>query len=113
MALNYDLTRIKNYKKLWEKSEITQENTQMKEPYRTIIFCTMIVGMREITEENCTKFHERVSFVEKTNGSFFYKNKKPLYISAKDINRMIGLQTNASLLTKAQFIKRHTQDLKI
>jgi virulence-associated protein VapD len=73
----------------------------------------MIVGMREITEENCSKFLERVSFVEKTQGSFFYKNKKPLYISEKDINRMIGLKTNASLLTKAQFIKRHTQDLKI
>ena len=113
MALNYDLTLIKNYKKLWERSEITQENTQMKEPYRTIIFCTMIVGMREITEENCSQFHERVSFVEKTKGSFFYKNKKPLPISEKDINRMIGLKTNASLLTKAQFIKRHTQDLKI
>ena len=49
MALNYDLSQIKDYKKLWERSEITQENTQMKEPYRTIIFCTMIVGMREIT----------------------------------------------------------------
>ena len=113
MALNYDLSQIKDYKKLWERSEITQENTQMKEPYRTIIFCTMIVGMREITEENSSKFLERVSFIEKTKGSFFYKNKKPLYITEKDINRMIGLKTNASLLTKAQFIKRHTQDLKI
>lgn len=113
MALNYDLREIKDYKKLWERSEITQENTQMKEPYRTIIFCTMIVGMREITEENCSKFLERVSFVEKTQGSFFYKNKKPLYILEKDINRMIGLKTNASLLTKTQFIKRHTQNLKI
>jgi hypothetical protein len=113
MALNYDLSQIKDYKKLWERSEITQENTQMKVPYRTIIFCTMIVGMREITEENSSKFIERVSFIEKTKGSFFYKNKKPLYITEKDINRMIGLKTNASLLTKAQFIKRHTQDLKI
>ena len=43
MALNYDLREIKDYKKLWERSEITQENTQMEEPYRTIIFCTMIV----------------------------------------------------------------------
>jgi len=110
MALNYDLTRVKDYKKLWNRSD---ERLEMKEPYRTIIFCTMIVGMREITEENCSKFLERVSFVEKTKGSFFYKNKKPLYITEKDINRMIGLQTNASLLTKAQFIKRHTQDLKI
>lgn len=73
----------------------------------------MIVGMREITGENCSKFLERVSFVEKTQGSFFYKNKKPLYILEKDINRMIGLKTNASLLTKTQFIKRHTQNLKI
>lgn len=110
MALNYDLTRVKDYKKLWNRSD---ERLEMKEPYRTIIFCTMIVGMREITEENCSKFLERVSFVERTQGSFFYKNRKPLYISEKDINRMIGLQTNASLLTKAQFIKRHTQDLKI
>ena len=110
MALNYDLTRVKDYKKLWNRSD---ERLEMKEPYRTIIFCTMIVGMREITEENCSKFLERVSFVERTQGSFFYKNRKPLYISEKDINRMIGLKTNASLLTKAQFIKRHTQDLKI
>lgn len=109
MALNYDLTKIKDYKKLWNKKG---ENSEMKEPYRTIIFCTMITGIREITEENSSNFYARISFIEKTQGSFFYKGKKPCYISENDIKRMIGLRTNASTLTRSQFIKRHTQNLK-
>ncbi len=110
MALNYDLTRINGYKKLWKRQG---ENLEMKEPYRTIIFCTMMTGIREITEKNRTNFHARVSFIENTRGSFCHKKGKPVYISQEDVDRMIGLRTNASTLTRSQFIKRHTQDLKI
>lgn len=100
MPLNYDLSKIKSYKRL-----ITKEG-QLKEPYSTIILLTMGVGMRSITEENYGKFYNRLHLIETLNGSFFFTdNRKPLFITKEQVKRMIGLKTNATELTTAKFIK--------
>jgi hypothetical protein len=99
MPLNYDLSKVKSYKRLFTKEG------QLKEPYSTIILLTMGVGVRTITEKNYGKFYNRLHLIETLNGCFFYKNKKPLFITEEQVKRMIGLKTNASDLTTAKFIK--------
>jgi hypothetical protein len=99
MPLNYDLSKVKSYKRLFTKEG------QLKEPYSTIILLTMRVGIRTITEENYGKFYNRLHLLETLHGCFFFKNRKPLFITREQVERMIGLKTHASDLTTAKFIK--------
>jgi hypothetical protein len=99
MALNWNLEKVKDYK------ELLEENGEFVGPYGTIILATMIVGMNQITEKNHEQFYERIHLVEKVNGTFFYMSREPIFITLEDISRLIGLRTNASNKTKAQFIK--------
>jgi hypothetical protein len=113
MALNYDLTEIKGYKrKVYAaiKSDSGETRYKMKHIPETIVFLTMSVGMREITEKNWERFYNRAHLIETIHGSFYFVTKRgkavPRYISKDDVKSMIGLKTNASELTTKQFIKR-------
>jgi hypothetical protein len=113
MALNYDLTEIKGYKrKIYSTVKSASGETQykMKDIPQTIVFLTMSVGMRTITEKNWMKFYNRTHIIETIYGSFFFETKRgkhvPRYITKDDIQSMIGLQTNASELSTKQFTKR-------
>jgi hypothetical protein len=100
MPLNYDLSKVKSYKRL------LTEQGKLKEPYSTIILLTMQVGMRHITVDNYRKFYNRLHLIETLNGCFFFTNsRKPVFITREQVERMIGLSTNASDLTAAKFIK--------
>ncbi len=113
MSLNYDLREIKGYKrKIYSSVKSSSGETQynMKDIPKTIVFLTMTVGMREITEKNWERFYNRAHLIETIHGSFFYVTKRgksvPRYITKDDIRSMIGLQTNSSELTTKQFMKR-------
>ena len=99
MPLNWNVSKVENYKELFNKED------QMHEPFSTIILCTMPVGMNEITEENHVQFFNRLNLIEKIQGTYFYKNRSPKYITIKEVRRLIGLRTNASKKTKGQFLK--------
>ncbi len=101
MPLNYDLTKINNFE------ELLNESNQLKQPYNTIVFATMIVGMGEITEKNYNKFYNRLNVVERINGAFLRDSvtRNETYIQEEDIKRMIGLKTNVGKdFTKATFM---------
>jgi hypothetical protein len=100
MPLNYNLTKINNYE------ELLNESNQLKEPYKTIILTTMIIGLGEITEKNYTKFYNRINVIERLNGAFLYDGEAmtPMYTQEDDIKRMIGLKVNVGNDTKAKFI---------
>lgn len=117
MALNYDLREIKGYKrKIYScvKSKTGETQYNIKDIPRSIIFLTMSVGIREITEKNWEKFYNRAHILETVHGSFFYVTKRgklePRFISKDDIKSMIGLKTNASELTMRKFINRFEAD---
>jgi hypothetical protein len=86
----------------------------------TLIFCTMYIGMAEITEKNYLEFYTRLSIYERVMGNFLYngngETRTPRYFTIQDIKQHIGLQTNASPLTKTQFTKdlytRHERAVK-
>jgi hypothetical protein len=100
MPLNYDLSKVKSYKRLFTKQG------KLKEPYSTIIDLSFSVGMRHITVDNYRKFYNRLHLIETLNGCFFFTNsRKPVFITREQVERMIGLSTNASDLTAAKFIK--------
>jgi hypothetical protein len=100
MALNYNLSKIDNYE------ELLNESNQIKEPYKTIVLSTMLVGLGEVTDKNYNKFYNRINLIERINGAFLWdsETKTPIYIKEDDIKRMIGLKCNVVNESKAKFI---------
>ena len=117
MSLDWNLGDVKNYKRLYRKLKEgergyskTEVRKTLKWEYEQIIWYTIIIGMRKITDDNWEQFYNRINIWEKTVGTNLYKGntKKliPLYIQKEDVQRMIGLRTNASTMTANQF-KKH------
>ena len=76
----------------------------------------MIIGIREITDKNWERFYNRINIWEKVFGSGYYKrNRKklvPILVTKEDVQRMIGLSTNASPLSDAKYQKHFFKMLK-
>jgi hypothetical protein len=117
MSLDWNIKQIRDYIKLYRKIgegergySATQPTFTLRSESERIIWLTMIIGMREITEKNWEQFYNRVNFYEKNTDSHMWKKQKnklvPMYITKDQVKKMIGLSTNASTLTKNQFIKK-------
>jgi len=96
MSLNYDLRGVKaDYKddSVWP---ITN----------ALIWGTMWIGLNNITEKNWEQFYIRCHAIETINGAWLLDNNlKGRPITAEDVKSHVGLHTNASTRTKAQFQK--------
>lgn len=96
MALNFDLTKVKDLKAVkddWQKTEV-------------LIWATMSVGIDTITEKNATEFYKRLHLAEVLNGSWLSEKGKPLYITEDEVKARIGLSTNASRFSRTELHKR-------
>lgn len=97
MSLDWDITKVKNSKEI--KSDQEWPITE------ALIFLTMNIGIREITEENQREVLTRLRCVEKVYGPTLHQNGAPRPFTLLDLQRRVGLTTNASKLTKNQFLK--------
>lgn len=99
MSLNWSLENVENGQELASNMDATTES---------IIWYTMLIGMPSITEDNAVEFYKRVAFYEKLFGSNVYhidenNNRVSDYITIDDINKHIGLRTNASTITATKY----------
>jgi hypothetical protein len=90
MALHTDISNCVNWEEL--NSDANYPLTEK------IYFLTMVVDLGEITNTNFGEFYARVKAYEAVSGDDS--------ITLADIKRRIGLSTNVSNRTTAQFIKR-------
>lgn len=73
-----------------------------------------IVGITNITDDSKLDLWIRIASFQSINGSFYglEKSKTPLFLTQKDINRHIGLQTEGTNLTFQEFCNKWlTKDL--
>ena len=78
----------------------------------------MHIGIPEITDGNYRSVYNRINLDEAIFGNMMcYRTPtgrvKPYYISRKDIKKHIGLKTNGSVLTKAQFLRQATKNYEL
>ena len=113
MSLNWDLGKVEDYKEIWphdrydeDYDSLTKEQVQEGLKTEALIWLTMAIGMGSITEENVDEFTTRVMIWEKVRGNHLRLDKEPYYLTPSDIERRIGLWTNASRETKAAWNKR-------
>tara|TARA_R110002020_G_scaffold440830_2_gene651496 strand:- start:272 stop:733 length:462 start_codon:yes stop_codon:yes gene_type:complete len=93
---------------------------ELKGEVNMIIWLSMNVGMDEITEKNYEKFYNRLHLLENTietkdglKGAYLTITEKvgkkevvkPYQYTKEMVKELIGLKTNATKLTKSQFLK--------
>jgi hypothetical protein len=112
MPLNYDYSKVKESTKVWEPDGTFDDEGNplghIPDVLNTLIWVTMSVGMSEITEDNWKDFYTRMKIMGKDR-SLLRRDKNGEFtvpISSQEVKDHIGLMTNASTLTKLQFLKR-------
>lgn len=88
MPLSYDTTKC--------KPPATDRENYVR---GDLIWATMPVGIQEITEKNYREFYARLHIIGKLDDTSYQ------HITREEVQRWIGLSTNASLMTRAQFLK--------
>ncbi len=111
MPLNWRLSKIHDYEKLcWEPDPDAPndpERNRLKPLTNSLIWATIPVGINQITEKNFEKFFLRLSAIEQVSGTFLNEIRDDKIverpITLAEVKQHIGLWTNASSLTDAQF----------
>ena len=103
MALNWNLSNCEDHKSLQTDDEWPITNA--------LIWATMSVGIRDITEKTIPEFYARLSVWEKIVGPLLYGKDEETGkleergIEVADLVKRIGLHTNASSMTRAEWRK--------
>tara|TARA_R100000963_G_C4617723_1_gene86156 strand:+ start:200 stop:619 length:420 start_codon:yes stop_codon:yes gene_type:complete len=99
MALIPELGKIKNHEELCFFTD--EVGNELVNPVTdTLIWCTLFVGMGEITKKNAPQFYARVRFMEvMQEGPFLHDRgsdtlRIPRPITLADVEAHIGLNTN-------------------
>lgn len=106
MALNWNISKCKNYKEL-----SNDENWPLT---NALIWASMAVGLGSITAANAKEFYARVHLLELISGNFTNsrddetKEFEPYFITLADIERRIGLSTNVGNMSRPAFLKLKT-----
>jgi hypothetical protein len=112
MSLNWNVTDVKNYKRVvYKKSETDNpdEGFEMKHYPNRIIWATMAIGMSSITEENHVHFYNRLRLYEEFYGGYYKKvrnSHKVDFTPLKEVQKMIGLRVNVSNISATEFLKK-------
>ena len=112
MSLNWNIEDVVNHEEVairhdsyGDNDHLTREELTQSLITQAVVFRTMAVGIGRITEENATEFATRSKMYEEMNGMSLYIAGEDYSLTLEDITRRIGLTTNVSKWTDAQFGK--------
>jgi len=71
-----------------------------------LVWLSMICGYGSITSKNVETVTKRIMAYQAVTAAYRSFHKEPVYITHEDIRRFIGMTTNASTMTDAQWLKR-------
>lgn len=102
MSLDWSVADVANHKDIMDGRDWVA--TEM------MIFATIPIGVNRITEENAEEVFRRLSIWEQTTGPMRSQRNEDdtyedVYFTPEEVKRRIGLSTNASTRTKAEFKK--------
>jgi len=116
MSLWWELKGIADHDALWEtceKSDVMRGREKGEQYLNgttyTLIWMMAGIGIDSITEDNAHEVYARIAFLEKFKGAMRYgpaPDRADVYFTPEEVSRHVGLKTNASKLTEAEFLKR-------
>jgi hypothetical protein len=113
MPVHFDFSRVHNHEAVTTNPT---DPTRWHPVADALVWLSMICGYNEITEKNVEKVIERIMQFQSVKGAFLRGGRdennspKPIYIMPTDVKRFIGMHTNASPFTDAQW-RRKVADL--
>lgn len=112
MPVRYDFSNVENSDELFIELEedipadgLKKGDEILNVKSRQLIWVTMIIGMDRITAENYKVFYSRLHYVERLYGSFVTRGGEDEPYTLEEIERHIGMTTNASRMNKREFLK--------
>lgn len=112
MSLNWNVSNVKDHAtKCFVMQEVDGKQERHVNPITyAIIWLSIPIGFREITEKNAKSLFRRIYAYERTFGSMNNKwvdeKPVPVYVDYEQVREHIGLTTNGSNLTEAEFKKQ-------
>lgn len=103
MALNFNFSKVTNHE------EVTTDpaNPENWHPVAdALVWLSMICGYDEITLKNVDKVIARVMAYQAVTGGYLRSKGTDIHITPADVRRFVGMRTNASTMTDAQWLKR-------
>ena len=119
MSLNWTIEQVRNWQEV-------RKNVVLNNAVDSMIWLTMAIGINEITDENREEVYLRIKLMEGAKGlSYSYSNdQRRKYpdiakhvktatrmdgqfsaFSQEVINRLVGLKTNASIMSREKFLR--------
>jgi len=103
MSLNFDFRKVANY----EAVTTDPADPQSWHPVAdALVWLSLQCGFNEITPKNVNKVIDRIMAYQVVHGAYLGPNGGDIYIMPVDIRRFVGMRTNATRLTDAQWHRR-------
>lgn len=100
MPLNWYLDKVER------PEELRGDNGDLLPKTQTLVLLTMPTGFNQITKKNVDEVWARVRLWEALNGPFCYDGESPDPLTREDVERHVGLATNAASFTRARFLQQ-------
>lgn len=106
-----------NYSKIADADRVTthpddlgkdpaKERVRYHAVFDSVVWALMVIGVGSITEKTLETVQSRMGQYQKALGpSFEDKDGRPVYITDEDLAKLVGLTTNVSNMTDAQWAK--------
>jgi hypothetical protein len=102
MTLSIHINKVKDGTSLWEDDK-ESGGKKLNGLTFTLGMTSIACGFPAITERNVKEVWRRVDESQKLYGALMGNAKGPVWFTKEDIVRHIGLRTNATNFTKAEF----------
>ena len=114
MPLIWEVDQVNNYKKVTtviasedDRTRGVKKGDELWNPVTSaLVWHSIGTGIPSITAENEDEVYARISLLESLYGASLVGPDGPVYISPEYVHQHIGMWTNASRLTRAQFLKQ-------
>lgn len=107
MALNFSFKNVADYEAV---TTHPQDDESWHPVADALVWLSLICGFNNITQRNHAKIARRIAVYQQLTGSYLSRtvnnHRTPIYITPRDVERFIGMHTNASPLTDAQWLKK-------
>jgi len=105
MALSWNIEKIADHDDLFVGEGDEQRLDALTESF---IWTSMVTGLGKgwsLDADFAPEFYARVKLLEKLNGPLVIKDGEPYSVTMEDVFRRVGLHTNVSPVSRAQFLK--------
>lgn len=111
MSLNWNVSNVRNSETVCFIGK--DDERELREVTRSLIFLTMPVGINEITARNADEFIWRLEVIKMLDAAEYGEpSRHSSWPGSDDVRAHIGLNTNASRVSEAKFLANWAKSLK-